>query len=372
MKRMKISRLCIIMFIMIFVTVSVCACGKSTGVEDDTTVDKTKVNSADSETKAPANTASDDSGRNNGDSITDTEKDSADSTAKDDKTPADGGSDVQPSPTNAVDAGDGADASQGNSEGTKTPDADAPDEDDDPADSDEDDEDETGFVYDEDDENDDFEDDDDDADEELSPNDVLRESAWEDSYLIWLPAFGEGYFEQIVTGSTYDYMELSGVSLETAQSYKASLTDAGFTMDPDEGHADDYLKYSAYNENDWYAEIEYNAGTLKIGSGYFEREEDDTAAVRDAFAEAGLPFPEFGELSSCFAGGESGENYIVLTGVSEKVIQGYIADVTDAGFGIDVDTDEEDGIIWYWAEAANGYCCDIQYFDGAVRISCGQ
>ena len=226
------------------------------------------------------------------------------------------------------------------------------------------------------------EDDNGDADaEKLSEEDrLIVEGYWADSFLAWLPIFEYGKYEDFFSDETHDSIVFTNISINSAKDYIGKLRESGFEADPgfvdDDGIAvedepEGSFTYKVSNEDDWKVALRYDhdSSTFTISSGYEEEPEEDVYARLLVETPIGLlPAFDMGSVNSTTVEGDM--YYAVFTGVDESCSK-YVKKLKKAGFVIDPDEGDSDGIIWYNAENEDGFACEFIYTDGFARIGCG-
>ncbi len=218
-----------------------------------------------------------------------------------------------------------------------------------------------------------------DDDPEEKDAETIREY-WNDSFLIWLPLFDKGSFESFSSDETHDFIKLSGIKADSVKKYIEKLTGNGFDINrtftdkngtPAEGAKEGSFCYFADNDDGWHVSLEYDGDrkTLVIGSGYEDVQNEDVyAQLRNETALAFLPEFTYGEYDS--SSQDDDMQYVIFT-ASEADCRKYIGRIKEAGFTVDADEGDGDGILWYNAADADGHLCEFIYSGGMVKIGCG-
>ncbi|MCR5332216.1 MAG: hypothetical protein K6E62_13690 [Lachnospiraceae bacterium] len=221
-----------------------------------------------------------------------------------------------------------------------------------------------------------------DAEENGTDVDPVIEEYWTGSFLIWLPQIGKGSFKDFGSDETHDFIILENITEKNVKSYIKKLTKNGFTTDrvylsengevlPDKDDITGGFGYRASNDDGWSAQLAYDpeSGTLTVTSGYDIEEEADAYDLLRAETPLGLlPGFTFGTFDSSK---QDGEMYYAIFSNVEGDYAGYTELLKEAGFTLEADEGDSDGIIWYYAYNEDGYFCEFNYTDGMARIGCG-
>ena len=203
---------------------------------------------------------------------------------------------------------------------------------------------------------------------------------WKESFLVWLPVFETGSFEGFYSDETHDFIKLGNIKPDAVKEYIETLTVNGFDTnrtytDKNGNQKDDAGKdsfcYYADNYDGWRVSLDYDktGEKLVIGSGYEDVQSEDVyTKLRNETALAFLPEFTYGEYDS--SGQDDDIQYVIFT-AAEEDCRKYIGLIKEAGFTIDADEGDEDGILWYNASDAEGHLCEFIYSGGMVRIGCG-
>ncbi len=219
-----------------------------------------------------------------------------------------------------------------------------------------------------------------DADPDDGDRAVITEH-WNESFLIWLPPIGSGSFKRFESDETHDYITLEDISVKNVKEYIEKLTGAGFIEDagysdvngaPSEFSENIPFRYSAYNEDGWNVQLDYDPGKslLTIGSGYDpDTDDDEYARLREETLIGKLPEFIWGDFDSSKQ--EGSMIYCIFSNVDPECSE-YVESLKAAGFTEEADEGSEDGIIWYIASDGEGLMCDFIYTEGAARCGCGR
>lgn len=241
------------------------------------------------------------------------------------------------------------------------------DDDDDPDDED----DIIPTVGDDDSEDDDPEDPDLPMPEEPTPNDILRSEAWNDTFLIWIPEFTEGFFVNTVAEDTEDKAVFTEVDEAHVHKYIEELKLKGFVHEVETQDGANGILYSACNTDKWWAKVKYSNGGLEISSGYHAEQvsaEDKLVNLWTTSLLGLLPMFENGTMTG--SGSESNGNaYCVFEEVSEDYVRTYIEGMAGTGFTGESDSGDSDGFIWYSAVNSEEILCDLTFYDGSLKLS---
>ena len=221
-----------------------------------------------------------------------------------------------------------------------------------------------------------------DSEKTESEADPVIAGYWAESFLVWLPRFDGGTFKEFDSDETHDHITIKNVSKKDIERYIAKLTESGFTIDTEYLSKDgsiiedpDKIKgafsYRAYNEDGWSAALSYDSkkDTVRISSGYDIIENTDAYDNLRVETPLGL-LPEFTYGTFDSSKQEDEMYYAVFSNVSGDY-NGYTELLKDAGFTVEADEGDSDGIIWYYAYNEDGYFCEFNYTDGMARIGCG-
>ncbi len=200
-----------------------------------------------------------------------------------------------------------------------------------------------------------------------------RRADWEDTYLARIPEFTDGMYNGYTPEDTFDRAVFAGVKTEDVRKYITVLSDAGFIHNVETTDHAGEITYSASNENNWIVELEFSAGFVSIGSGYRVEDKSSPEYIAKIWMTTMLSnLPEFDAgVFGSEAPGSDGSHNIVFENVTAEDIRNYVAAVKEAGFTEEPDEGDSDGFIWYMAENADGIFCSITFYDGVVRIGCG-
>ncbi|MBP5331939.1 MAG: hypothetical protein J6Y89_08825, partial [Lachnospiraceae bacterium] len=175
---------------------------------------------------------------------------------------------------------------------------------------------------------------------------------------------------------------LENISEKDVKSYIKKLTKNGFTIDQTYLSGDGSIisdpediasayEYHACNEDGWAAGLSYDPDTaiLVVSSGYDIAEDNDAYDMLRAETPLGL-LPEFSYGSFDSSKQDGGMYYAVFSNVTGDYAD-YAGALKEAGFNLDIDEGDSDGILWYYAYNEDGYFCEFNYTDGMARIGCG-
>lgn len=213
-------------------------------------------------------------------------------------------------------------------------------------------------------------DEDEDEPSESELQEMARLAAWEDTFLIRVPEFPEGHFDGVEAEGTFDYGVFTEVVREDCLAYIMTLEELGFVHEPDTGDKNGRIWYYGTNDDNWAVRVDFEAGTMRIGSGFYEESEEESP-VESLWSHTllgNLPMPEFGTCNSYSDEGDF--CYIVLEECTEDDLRNYVAALKKGGFTVDADEGDMDGMIWYLAQNEAGYSCDVTYYDSVARIEC--
>ena len=192
------------------------------------------------------------------------------------------------------------------------------------------------------------------------------------TFLIWLPAFENGAFTGQDSQGTFDYAVFSEVKKEEVTAYISELKKAGYTVNADEKTSSDTITYSAYNDKDWKVELSYKDNTLRLGSGFEETKEDNSAEeIRRLYSTTMLQYvPEFKGGSYMGSSGTEGNPYITYSGVSKDAVLSYIEQVKNAGYIYAPEENYSDTSTWYIALNEDSFECHVEYDGNILKIGC--
>ena len=194
------------------------------------------------------------------------------------------------------------------------------------------------------------------------------------TFLIWLPAFEYGAFIGQESKGTFDYAIFSDVTKDEVMSYISELKNAGYTISPEESFSSDSGSYSAYNDKDWKAVLNYKDNTLTLGSGFDEsREDDQNDDIRMLYTTTMLQYvPEFKGGSYLGSSGTSSteSSYIMYNDITREDVLSYIEKVKTAGYIYAPEEDYSDTSIWYIALNEESFECRVQYDGSIIKIEC--
>ena len=228
---------------------------------------------------------------------------------------------------------------------------------------------------------------DDEDDRDLTPDPVdssdkaVIEEYWNDSFLIWLPMIDSGRFKRFESDETHDYITLEDITVKTVKNYIKNLSRNGFSEDagysdvngnPIEFDEDKPFRYSAYNNDGWNVQLDYDPDSrnMTISSGYDSDKDDDEYGTLKAETLIGkLPDFTWGDFDSSKQ--EGSMVYCIFSNVDPECSD-YVKSLKKAGFTEEADEGNEDGIVWYIASNAEGLMCEFIYTEGAARIGCGR
>lgn len=202
-----------------------------------------------------------------------------------------------------------------------------------------------------------------------------RADYWDDSFLVWVPAFSDGTFSGQDAKGTYDFAIFSNVTASQAEGYVNKCKSAGFNNVLSSTNGDGSLFFKAKNSSDWCVSIEFKNGSLTIGSGFDDSVTDTNEVVRSLYNETMLQYiPAFSAgnyESNEKTDDESEFSYIYFSGVKENDVRNYINELKNAGYIYSPDEGDSDGIIWYMALNEEVFSCYVAYDNGIIKIGCG-
>ena len=192
------------------------------------------------------------------------------------------------------------------------------------------------------------------------------------TFLIWLPAFENGAFTGQDSQGTFDYAVFSEVKKEEVTAYISELKKAGYTVNADEKTSSDTITYSAYNDKDWKVVLSYKDNTLRLGSGFEETKEDNSAEeIRRLYSTTMLQYvPEFKGGSYMGSSGTEVNPYITYSGVSKDAVLSYIEQVKNAGYIYAPEENYSDTSTWYIALNEDSFECHVEYDGNILKIGC--
>ncbi len=207
-------------------------------------------------------------------------------------------------------------------------------------------------------------------------NDDLNSSArtadWDETFLFRVPEFQKGRYTGYTPEDTFDIAHFSGVSSTDVLQYIKEAQNAGFINDVQIQERESRIDYRAADEDRWIIDLKYSDGELSIASGYVEEKVENENKAADIWAKtllAKLPMFTAGDFTEGRKDGEGASYCAIFDNAPAETVRAYISEVRSAGFDIDPDEGDSDGIIWYSAQNADGITCSIIYHDGAVKVS---
>ncbi len=204
---------------------------------------------------------------------------------------------------------------------------------------------------------------------------AMRENDWQETFLVWLPMFTGGSYHGYAAEETFDRATFAGVTADEVNGYIAELEAAGFVQNASTDTHASHIAYSASNADNWFAEVDYGEGFLRIGSGYYP---DDTGSeerlekIWTVTALADLPRFEAGKFASDGESSDGSSYNAVFEEVTEEDVRAYTVLLAEAGYTVDPDEGDADGFIWYSAENDEGGFCDLTYYGGILKIEGGR
>ena len=204
---------------------------------------------------------------------------------------------------------------------------------------------------------------------------AMRENDWQETFLVWLPMFTGGSYHGYSAEETFDRASFAGVTADEVNGYIAELEAAGFVRNASTDTHASHIAYSASNEDNWFAEVEYGEGFLRIGSGYYPDDSGSEERLENIWtvtALAELPRFEAGKFASDGESSDGSSYHAVFEEVTEEDVRAYAALLAEAGYTVDADEGDADGFIWYSAENEEGGFCDLTYYDGILKIEGGR
>ena len=204
---------------------------------------------------------------------------------------------------------------------------------------------------------------------------AMRENDWQETFLVWLPMFTGGSYHGYSAEETFDRASFAGVTADEVNGYIAELEAAGFVQNASTDTHASHIAYSASNADNWFAEVDYGEGFLRIGSGYYPDDsgsEERLEKIWTVTALAELPRFEAGKFASDGESSDGSSYHAVFEEVTEEDVRAYTVLLAEAGYTVDADEGDADGFIWYSAENDEGGFCDITYYGGIIKIEGGR
>ncbi|MCR5829775.1 MAG: hypothetical protein K6F93_05410 [Lachnospiraceae bacterium] len=209
---------------------------------------------------------------------------------------------------------------------------------------------------------------------ETSPKGAPSQSdpAWKDSFLLFMPVFEGGITQGRTCEETFDHILIGDVSSKRkVEDYVEEVKKAGFNVEADYVDHNGDIDFHAYNDEGWYAIVDYNIAesSIDIGCGFFkeEKEKGPEMYFGEEMLEV-LPMPDAGVLST---GKQDADlPYALYEGCTLEDARAYAKKLEKAGFDKNVIKGDSDNQCWYNATGPKGYICDMQYADGIIMIGC--